>query len=213
MYEKIQRSKDPEYILFSQYHYTNPLAEKERYLRDDRNVSKRFKRQWIDYFGVVSKEKDQIYTNIELEYLNTQNRLDKIAERFFGGTLDEKLFTIYNKYSKVPDKYEDVGKGIVDGDFHLPKSFFLKKTHTTYLIIGVLLEPTSDLILGRIALFIENVIRKEGMKHDNLDRTQKMIIRDHMKGFTKLIEQFLFHDEDWILLKLIDERIVEITRN
>ncbi len=93
------------------------------------------------------------------------------------------------------------------------KSFFLKKKKTTYLIIGVLLEPTSDLILGRIALFIENVIRKEGMKHDNLDRTQKMIIRDHMKGFTKLIEQFLFHDEDWILLKLIDERIVEITRN
>ena len=212
LYENMQRSKDPNYIRFSQYHYTNPLAEKERNLRDDRNVSKRFKKQWIDYFGVVFKEKDQIYTNIELKYLNTQNQLDEIAERFFDGTLEEKLFDTYNKYSNVPDKYEDVGKGITNRDFQIPKSYFLKKKKITYIIIGVLLEPTSDLILGRIALFIENVIRKEGMKRDNLDRTQKMIIRDHMKGFTKPIEQFLFHDEDWRLLKLIDQRIVEITR-
>lgn len=213
LHEKIQRSKDPEHILFSQYHYTNPLAEKERYLKDDRISHKRFKRQWIDYFGIIFKEKDQIYTNIEFEYLNAHNRLDEIAERFFGGTLDEKLFNTYNKYSNVPDKYDDVGKGVADLDFQIPKSYFIKKKKITYILIGVLLEPTNNLILGKIALFIENIIRKEGMKLDNLGRPQKMKIRDYMIGFTELIERFLFHDEDWILLKAIDGRILKITQN
>ena len=107
----------------------------------------------------------------------------------------------------------DIGKGVADWNFQIPKFYFIEIDDITHIIIGVLLVPTSELILQKIVLFIEKLIYSERVKIDNLERSQKMKIRDFMKGFTKLIEDFLHHDEVPILLKVLDGKILKITRD
>lgn len=139
-------------------------------------MTKRFRnrrKQWIDYFGIVSNKNGQIYSNIDSYSIRNQNSFDSIAESFFSGNLKEKLYQIYNPYLKEC-------KG-----FKIPNFYILEKDDITYIIIGVfryacpvlraLKVSTHELILKNMALFIENLNRMKVVDITKLAYSKKKI--------------------------------------
>jgi len=200
--------KERESILPSYYRGYNPLKKQEILPKLDKELTKRIRvrrKQWIDYFGIVLRKKYQIYSNIESEYLEDQNKLDSIAESFFSGDLNEKIYKIYSDYLK---EY----KG-----FRIPNFYFLEKDDITYIIIGIFrFARRAKLILKKMALVIENLNHKKVVDVTNkvvdidmLDKSGKEIIQYLMRTFIIDIEHYLFpkgKEKEAILLSALNYR-------
>ena len=192
--------------LKSHYRGYNPLKKQEILPKLDKELTKRIRvkrKQWIDYFGIVLRKKYQIYSNIESEYLEHQNKLDSIAESFFSGDLNEKIYKIYSDYLK---EY----KG-----FQIPNFYFLEKDDITYIIIGIFrFARRAKLILKKMALVIENLNHKKVVDVTNkvvdidmLDKSGKEIIQYLMRTFIIDIEHYLFpkgKEKEVILLSALN---------
>jgi len=107
------------------------------------------KKEWIDYFGIIMRKNQQIYSNIEQMYLEDQNKLDRIAESFVSGTLHEKLSQIYSPYLK---KYDSFQKQWIPAQV-----YSREKDDITYIIIGKFHSTGhAKLILNKMEVFMEN---------------------------------------------------------
>ena len=97
----------------------NPLVKSSTQKHIDNKLNKRFTENWIDYLGIISNEKEQIYSNIDFDYSEGDNKIDYVSESFFAGTLDEKILEIYSPYikkSNFPRTFEHL--------LSLPRCFF-----------------------------------------------------------------------------------------
>ncbi|MGB5912145.1 MAG: zinc ribbon domain-containing protein [Promethearchaeia archaeon] len=195
--ERVYRTETKfEFQYRTTYGLYNPLIGQTDLKKIDRSLGKRFRNQWIDYFGIVFKRKCQIYSNIESEYLEDQNKLDSVSESFFSGVLNERIYEIYSPFLKKCEGSQ------------IPKFYFLEKDEMTYIIIGVFLGSTTyNLVLRKMESFIENLIHNDIININNLSKTEKIKIQKYMKDFVELIERFLYHNEDPILLSILDKHI------
>jgi len=205
-FKKEMESISNKQVLPSYYRNYNPLKKQGILPKLDKELAKiiRIKRkQWIDYFGIVVRKKYQIYSNIESEYLEDQDKLDSIAESFFSGDLNEKIYKIYSAYLKEC-------KG-----FQIPNFYFLEKDEITYIIIGIFrFARRAKLILKKMALVIENLNHKKVVDINNkvvdidmLDKSGKEIIQYLMRTFTIDIEHYLFpkgKEKQEILLSILN---------
>ena len=149
----------------------NPLITSHGLNRKDPKLNKRFKKQWIDYFGIIFKGKEQVYSNIDLAYLEVEDKVDYIAESFFSGNLNQKILDIYSPFIEkcnFPRRWEQ--------PLSLPKCFSLEKGDLTFIIIGVL--SNSNLILRKIAFFIKNLFYIYDINIGKMDKSSKNRIRN-----------------------------------
>jgi len=139
--------------------------------RKDPKLSKRFKEQWIDYLGIIYNGKEQVYSNIDLEYLERENRVDYIIERFLAGNLDQKILDIYTPYIEkcnFPHRWEE--------PLSRPKCFSLEKDGLIYIVIGVL--SNANLFLREIAFFVKNLFSIYDINQGKMNKSDKNKIRN-----------------------------------
>ncbi len=161
----------------------NPI---DRRHRKDTELSKRFKARWIDYLGIILNGKEQIYSNVDLNYLEGENRVDYIVERFLEGNLDQKILELYAPYIEkcnFPNSWEH--------PLSLPKCFSLEKDGLTYVVIGILSNPSS--FLREIAFIFKKLFSIYNINQEKMDKSDKMNVRSFIKCNFEYIENGNFN--------------------
>lgn len=171
------------------YERFHPLTKKL-----DHRIGKRFRDQWIDYYGIIFKKKYQIYSSIESKYLEDWNKLDCISKSFLSGNLRKKIIENYSLFSKKCN-------------VKIPNFYLFERDDLMCIIIGVFSDlEMYNSILKRMMIFVNNCIVHSGiininhLKNKKEGRRKKKLkfIQKYMNLFVMLVEKLLFNSKDVI---------------